>query len=92
MITVFKGVGDSLYGDPDQNIVINSFGLTNLIFNLLALVVWLCSKFNLFYLTECQKMLKKKKNDLMNKNDNNEEEIEEITLTVIEKIKAGYIV
>lgn len=89
MLSVLKGPGDALYGDQHINEVIDGLGLVNFIFNCLALILWLYSKFNLFYLTECQKMLKKKKNEQREDNADNDEEV---TLTLGEKMYAVFVV
>lgn len=89
MLSVLKGPGDALYGDQHINEVINGLGVVNLIFNCLSLVLWLFSKFNLFYLTECKRMLKKKKNEQTEENADNDEEV---TLTFGEKMYAVFVV
>ena len=89
MVCTLKGVGDAFYGDQHINNVIDDLGLVNFIYNCIALLLWLYSKFNLFYLTECQKMLKKKKNE---QSDESAENDEEVTLTLSEKMYAVFVV
>ena len=43
--------------------VINGLGLFNLCINLLSLIFWCLGNFLLFYLNECQNILKQKENE-----------------------------
>ena len=67
--------------------VINGLGLFNLCINLLSLIFWCLGKFPLFYLTECQKILKQKENEKDEDDDENT-----IELNFMDKIYATYIV
>jgi hypothetical protein len=91
LLKSIKGEGKRLYGDPKVDIGIKILGLINLIFNFLATILWLYTKFGVYYLAEMQRILKKKKND-MDEEDNEGEEEEEIDLSIWEKLYATYIV
>ena len=87
MLCVLKGEGDAIYGDNHINFIIQDLGYFNLGFNALCIILWLIAKFNLLYMTECQKMIK----EYQNKNDDDEDN-KEIILGTGDKIKAAYIV
>ena len=87
LVSVIKGDGERIFGDQKMKRVINGLGLFNLCINLLSLIFWCLGKFPLFYLTECQKILKQKENEKDEDDDENT-----IELNFMDKIYATYIV
>ena len=89
MLVKVGGVGESMSLYSDYDTLLNVFGLINFVFNVLVLVLWFYTKFIIYYNSECQKRLKKKKE--MNKRLSifGNEDPEEPTLSLYEKIKVG---
>ena len=87
MLVILKGEGDVLYGDNQINFILIDLGFVNLAFNAVAVLLWLISKYNLLYMTECQKMI-----NAYERKRNEDDDEKEITLTFADKIKAAYIV
>lgn len=85
MLVILKGEGDAIYGDNKINFILIYLGFVNLAFNTLAVILWLISKYNLLYQTECEKMIN------LYKKRNTEDE-KEIVLSCGDKLKAAYIV
>ena len=88
MISVLEGEGDVLYGNEKVNFLLRYLGLSNAIYNFICIILWLIAKYNLLYMTECQKMLKVYEE----KNKENDEEEKEINLRFGDKLKAGFSV
>jgi hypothetical protein len=78
LLVFIKGEGKRLYGDPRVDLMIKILGLINLVFNFLATILWLYTKFGVYYLAEMQKILKKKQNE-NNEEDNDVDEENEVT-------------
>ena len=87
LVLFIKGEGERLYGEPSVDKYISGLGLANLIINIISLILWMQGKFQLFYLTECQKILKQKQNKTILDDD----EVH-ITLSIFDKIYATFIV
>ena len=87
MLCILKGEGEVLYGDNNINFIIKDLGYINLGYNTMCILLWLIAKFNLLYMSECQKMIKEY--EQKNKDD---EDNKEIVLTSLDKLKASYIV
>ena len=87
MLCILKGEGEVLYGDNNINFIIKDLGYINLGYNTMCIILWLIAKFNLLYMSECQKMIKEY--EQKNKDD---EDNKEIVLTSLDKLKASYIV
>ena len=103
MIVILKGEGDVLYGDDKINFVLIYLGIINAVFNVLVIVLWLISRFNLLYMTEKRKMIKTRQRQLRNDNDDsvnssisigisNTHYNDESLLTCKDKLKAVFIV
>ena len=88
MISVLEGEGDVLYGNEKVNFLLQYLGYANAIYNLICIILWLIAKYNLLYMTECQKMLKVYEE----KNKENDEEEKEVNLRVWDKLEAGFTV
>ena len=86
MISVLEGEGDVLYGNEKVNFYLIYLGLANAVYNLICIILWLIAKYNLLYMTECQKMLKVYEE----KNKENDEEEKEVNLRFIDKLEAGF--
>lgn len=87
MVIILQGEGDVLFGDNNINYVLTDLGIANLVFNSVSVMLWLISKYNLLYMTECQKMLKAYK--LKQYED---EEEHKVILMTKDKLKAAFIV
>ena len=83
MLAILNGEGDVLYGSQNLNKIVNYLGYSNLIFNLLCLILWLIAKYNLLYMTECQIMIK-------NYEEQNKEVNTIIELSMSDKFWAGF--
>lgn len=91
LICVLKGTGDSMYGNVRYLKVIDALALSNLIFNVLSVILWMFSKYSLFYLAESSKLKKKIKEQNKEKLDENSfEEDEEIHLTIMQQYYLFY--